>query len=501
MLRHLFARALRCSCAAALGAACLVATPASAEVAGSTRVARLVGGGVSTIFATHAPGRPDELFILQQSGRIEILNLTTGAFNVRPFLDIESAVDDASNEQGLLGLAFDPDYEQNGYFYVNYTRDPGPGRDRTRIERYQATNPMTAATVSAATARPVLEFEQDFNNHNGGWIGFSPVDELLYIATGDGGSGDDPNNRAQQLNTRLGKMLRVDPRGDDFPTDPIENYRVPADNPFANDGNPATLDSIWSYGLRNPYRSSFDRETGDLWIGDVGQGAREEIDMIGPEQAGANFGWRLREGDIATPGSVGGPIPPDYVGPVYDYLSNGAGLFGGNSVVGGYVYRGPDPDLQGEYFFGDSFPSQLWSFDPEDPDGTVRNLDSVINPLGAIGTPVSFGEDAAGNLYVVDRDGDIFRITTHAPGDIDNDGDVDPTDYDLWADTLGSTTSLGADANANGVIDAGDYTVWRDGFAAASTSLPEPSGLVALLSAAWISSGVTVAVRRRPPVA
>ena len=484
--------------AALIGAACLCVSTSYAEVVGSTRVGRFTGfAGASTIFATHAPGRPDELFIVEQSGRIEILNLTTGNFNPTPFLNIQGAVDDAGNEQGLLGLAFDPDYETNGYFYVNYTRDPGPGRDRTRIERYEAVNPTTDTVVSIGTAHSILEFEQDFSNHNGGWIGFSPVDDLLYIATGDGGSGDDPNNRAQQLNTRLGKMLRVDPRGDDFPLDATENYVVPADNPFANDGNANTLDSIWSYGLRNPYRSSFDRETGDLWIGDVGQNAREEIDRIGPEQAPANFGWRLREGDIATPsGGVGGPIPPNYVGPVYDYISNGAGLFGGNSVVGGYVYRGPDPDLQGRYFFGDSFPSQLWSFEPDDPDGTVANLDSLLNPFGAIGTPVSFGEDAVGNLYIVDRDGDIYRIDTHDPADFNNDGAVDATDYGVWFSDFGSTTRLAADTNGNGVVDAGDYTLWRDAFVSESSSVPEPSslGLLAL-------AGSALAARRHPPLA
>lgn len=484
--------------AAALVAAILLCTTARAEITGSSRVARLTApGGVSTIFATHAPGRPNELFIVEQSGRIEVLNLTTGNFNPSPFLNIEGLVDDAGNEQGLLGLAFDPDYETNGYFYVNYTRDPGPGRDRTRIERYEATNPTTATTVSIGTAHPILEFEQDFSNHNGGWIGFSPIDEMLYIASGDGGSGDDPNNRGQTLNTRLGKMLRVDPRGDDFPLDATENYLIPADNPFANDGNPNTLDSIWSYGLRNPYRSSFDRETGDLWIGDVGQGAREEIDMIGPEHAGANFGWRLREGDIATPsGGVGGAKPPGNVDPVYDYVSNGAGLFGGNSVVGGYVYRGPDPDLQGQYFFGDSFPSQLWRFDPEDPDGTVENLDSLLNPFNAIGVPVSYGEDTVGNLYIVDRDGDIYRIDTHAPADFNNDGEVDEGDYDVWVETYGSTVDLAADGNADGVVDGADYTLWRDAFASA-TAVPEPSSLMGLA----VLIGSTLSARRRPPLA
>lgn len=481
----------------------LTASPALAEITGTTRVGFLPGFGASAVFATHAPGRPNDLFVVDQRGLIQVLDLGTGSFGSTPFLDIESVVDDASNEQGLLGLAFDPDYENNGYFYVNYTRDPGPGLDRTRIERYQVPSPTNGTAANPLSAQPILEFDQDFNNHNGGWIGFSPVDEMLYIATGDGGSGNDPNNRAQDLNSRLGKILRIDPNGDDFPSNSTENYRVPADNPFV--GNSRARDEIWSYGLRNPYRASFDRETGDLWIGDVGQSAREEIDRIADGQAPANFGWRLREGDIQTPnGTAGGPIPANYVGPVYDYLTNGSGLFAGNSTVGGYVYRGPDPEVQGRYFFGNSFsPSQLWSFDPADPDGTVQNLNSLLNPSGSINTPVSFGEDAAGNLYIVNRGGGIYRIDTDAllTGDYNADGLVDSLDYTVWADSFGSTSDLAADGNGDQRIDAADYAIWRDAAAAqsATAAVPEPSTLAAsllMLAASAISSST-----RRPPAA
>lgn len=418
--------------AVVLACAAILSVPLDghAEITGVTRVGFLPRGG-EAVFATHAPGRPDELFVLDKQGYVEVLNLQTGTFNSQPFLDVRSLVDDGANEQGLLGLAFDPDYATNGHFYINYTRDPGPGRDRTRIDRYTAGNPSGATIVSVGTRQSVLEFEQDFNNHNGGWIGFSPNDGYLYIASGDGGSGNDPNNRGQSLNTRLGKILRIDVDGDDFPRSSIENYSVPADNPFVDDGTPGTRDEIWAYGLRNPWRSSFDRETGDLWIGDVGQGAREEIDRIPDGDGGRNLGWRLREGDIQTPG-VGGPIPPKYLGPEYDYLSNGSGLFGGNSVVGGYVYRGPDPEVQGRYFFADSFPSQLWTFDPSDPDGTVQNVESILGN-GTISTPVSFGEDTNGNLYIVDLGGAIYRIDTDAfnAGDFSGDGSVDNNDLNL----------------------------------------------------------------------
>lgn len=483
----------------------LLALPTKAEITGTSLAGFLSGNGVSTIFATHAPGRPNELFVIDQRGLIEILDLETGQFNDQPFLNIEGLVDDGGNEQGLLGLAFDPNYATNGHFYVNYTRDPGPGLDRTRIDRYTAPDPIGSTVVSSGTRHSILEFDQDFDNHNGGWIGFSPNDGYLYINTGDGGSGNDPNNRAQSLNTRLGKVLRVDVNGDDFIGNATENYAVPADNPFADDGNPNTRSDIWAYGLRNPYRGSFDRETGDLWIGDVGQGAREEINFQPASSTGGeNYGWRLREGDIATPsGGVGGPAPADHVGPVYDYVSNGSGLFGGNSVVGGYVYRGPDEDVQGRYFFGDSFPTQLWTFDPADPDGTVENVESILNPSGQINTPVSFGEDAYGNIYIVNRGGGIYRIETDGvpTGDFNGDWIVNEADYTAWRAAYGSADSL-ADGNMDGIVDAADYTIWRDALAALQASagesggdlVPEPATAALIL----VSAGTFfLALRRR----
>ncbi|TWT88165.1 Quinoprotein glucose dehydrogenase B precursor [Pseudobythopirellula maris] len=478
-----------CALLAAVGLAAL-ACAARAEVVGLSRVA---SGFVSPTFVTHAPGDPDRLFVVEQRGTIRTFDRTTGQLSPQTFLDIRGLVDDAGGEQGLLGLAFHPDFQTNGHFYVNYTRDPGPGLDRTRIDRFTVVNPATDTVVSSGTRNSVLEFDQDFSNHNGGWLGFSPVDDYLYISTGDGGSGNDPNNRAQSLNQRLGKMLRVDVDGDDFPADTVENYAVPATNPFL--GTSGALPEIWAYGLRNPWRNSFDRDTGDLWIGDVGQGAREEINFQAADSdGGENYGWRLREGDIQTP-SVGGPEPLDYVGPVYDYVSNGAGQFGGNSTVGGYVYRGPDPEVDGTYFFGDSYPRQLWTFDPSDPDGTVQNVESLLTPnAGSVNTPVAFGEDLDGNLYIVDRDGEIFRIETDAlrAGDYDGDGDVTLADYDAWVQAFGDQGSgLLADGNANGVVDAADFTVWRDQYAApGGVGVPEPSSLLLAV--------VALAATRRP---
>ena len=478
---------------------------ARAEISGTILVGFMPSGG-RPISATFAPGRPNELFVVDQSGLIQILDLTTNTFNAQPFLNIQSFVDDTENEQGLLGLAFDPNYASNGYFYVNYTRDPGAGLDRTRIDRFQAINPTSATTVSTGTQSSVLEFNQDFDNHNGGWIGFSPTDDYLYIASGDGGSGDDPNNRGQSKNTRLGKILRVDVTGDDFPSDPIENYSVPSDNPFANDSDPNTLDDIWAYGLRNPWRASFDRQTGDLWIGDVGQGAREEIDFQADGVGGANFGWRLREGDIQTPGSVGGPAPADHVGPVYDYLSFGSGLFTGNSVVGGYVYRGPDPELQGRYFFADSFPEQLWTFEPSNPDGTVQNVESILDPTGSIFTPVSFAEDTNGNLYILNLGGGIYRILTDAlvPGDANSDGVVNILDLDALGTNFGlagGATNAQGDFNGSGSVDLFDLDLLGMNFgetaatySGPAVSVPEPASLILFL----LFTSATLTIQRNP---
>ena len=249
---------------------CLTSNFVSAKLSGTTLIDSLPASSASSnraVFATYAPGRPDELFIVEQRGLIHRLDLTSGQLGLTPFMDLRSLVDDGRNEQGLLGLAFDPNYATNGYFYVNYTFDPGPGLDRTRVDRYRVSSPLQSTSASTSTRHSILEFEQDFSNHNGGWIGFSPKDDYLYIASGDGGSGNDPNNRGQSLDTLLGKMLRIDPSGDDFPVDTIQNYAVPPTNPFASDSDPNTLGEIWGYGLRNPWRNSFDRETGDLWIG------------------------------------------------------------------------------------------------------------------------------------------------------------------------------------------------------------------------------------------
>lgn len=311
MLGHLALKRFLCRPEVALTLSLAAMTqPAEGELQGLTRIGT---GFNSPVFVTHAPGDTGRLFVVEQSGIIRTLDLASGNTAPQPFLNIQSFVDSSGNEQGLLGLAFAPDYQTTGHFYVNYVRDPGPGLDRTRVDRFTTLSPSAATPASVGTRQSVLEFDQDFSNHNGGWIDFGLKDGLLYIATGDGGSGNDPNNRSQRLDTRLGKILRVDPTGDDFPSSTTENYRVPNNNPFVDTSG---LNEIWAYGLRNPWRNSFDRQTGDLWIGDVGQGAREEINFQPADSLGGeNYGWRLREGDIATPGATGGPEPNDHTAP------------------------------------------------------------------------------------------------------------------------------------------------------------------------------------------
>jgi hypothetical protein len=211
----------------------------------------------------------------------------------------------------------------------------------------------------------------------------------------------------------MGKQLRIDVHGDDFPGDANRNYAIPANNPFVGKTG---QDEIWAYGLRNPFRASFDRTTGDMWIGDVGQGAREEIDkQLASSAGGANYGWRLREGNIQTPGSgIGGPAPANYVPPVYDY-THGSGSLQGSAVIGGYVYRGPDPSLNGVYFLADEVSGHKWEMNTST--FAVTNIDSLLIPnVGTVSGPSSFGEDSAGNLYIVAYgSGSVFKINTTVP--------------------------------------------------------------------------------------
>lgn len=402
--------------------AALLATPLLIPLAAGAQsaisVTRLVSGLSSPVFVTTPPADLDRLFIVEQhSGQVRIYNRGTSSLNATPFLTVADL--SSGSEQGLLGLAFHPNYASNGFLFVNFTAADG----HTVVRRYHVSGDPDIADAGSATS--VIEITQPQSNHNGGWIAFGP-DGFLYVGMGDGGSGNDqgsghtePGGNAQDItNNLLGKMLRLDVDGDDFPGDPTRNYAIPSMNPFVGITGD---DEIWAYGLRNPWRSSFDRLTGDLYIGDVGQGAREEIDVQPSTSIGGeNYGWRLREGTIQTPAGVGGAQPPGAINPIYDY-SHGGGTSQGYSVTGGYVYRGPVTALQGYYIFSDYVSSRLWmfKFDGSTPGTYAGNnitdfadiTDRIVTDVGSIGSVSSFGEDPAGNLFIVDHAGEVFEIT------------------------------------------------------------------------------------------
>jgi glucose/arabinose dehydrogenase len=494
---------------------------ARADITGLQRVAT----GLSTpMFVTHAPNDPNRLFIAERGGGIRILNLNTGVLQPTPFLSMSGIA--TGGEGGFLGLAFHPEYSSEGMpgfgkFYVSITTAGSPLTSRIREFQVSATDPNVA---NPGSLREILSFAQPQDNHNGGWIGFSPVDNYLYMSSGDGGGSNDSGtghtsgtgNAQDTTSNLLGKMLRIDVNGDDFPADGARNYAIPPTNPFkagvGEPGDDVGDDEIWAYGLRNPFRASFDRMTGDLWIGDVGQGAREEIDFQpANSDGGENYGWRLREGLIQTAGSVGGAKPPGNVDPVYDYDRNND-AFGGTVVTGGYVYYGPDPSLQGKYFFLDSrnsFPTtddNYWMFDPANPFGTVQNIDTLLPfNTGSPGFPASFGEDAAGNLYIAYLSGDVYRINTRTPGDYNNDGNVTDADYEVWRSAFSLTNSGGpqpADGNADGVVDAADYVLWRKNLStapSAGAAVPEPATVVLFLLFAFTLLGLHARGRNAKP--
>lgn len=312
------------------------------------------------------------LFIVEQPGRIRIID--GDGLRPIPFLDIANRVRDTSDEQGLLGLAFHPEYSSNGRFFVNYTDLSGD----TVVAEY--TRSDGDANVSDSSSEEIImTIEQPYSNHNGGDLAFGP-DGYLWIATGDGGNGGDPQGNGQNLETLLGKLLRVD-------IDNGSTYTIPPDNPFADD--PEASDEIWALGLRNPWRFSFDRETGDLYIGDVGQGAWEEIDFEArSDLGGRNFGWNTMEGSRCFQSS--NCSTEGLTLPVAEY---GHAL--GCSITGGYVYRGTRfPALRGLYVYGDFCSGTLWAFAPGEW------AEAVVGQTGA--SISSFGEDENGELYLTD---------------------------------------------------------------------------------------------------
>lgn len=361
---------------------------------------RIVGGLSQPTDITHAGD--SRLFVTEKVGRIRIVQ--GGALLPTPFLDLVGRVADGDGtvETGLLGLTFHPNYQSNGYFYVNYTVS---NPLRTRIARFTVTGNANVADPNSELV--LLEFAQPFTNHNGGQLQFG-ADGYLYIASGDGGSSGDPNNNGQSSSVLLGKLLRIDVNGTagngpDCDTSGSTNYRIPPGNPFAN-GDGGACDEIWATGLRNPWRFSFDRLTGDMWLADVGQNRFEEIDFAaGGNNGGANYGWRCYEGNT-TYNTTGCQAASSYAAPLYVYNRNQ----GDCSVTGGYVYRGQAyPNLNGHYFFSDFCNKTLRSISGA-PDNVVVTAWSTN---GGGSSPITFGQDQNGELYVGYFSGEIYQIT------------------------------------------------------------------------------------------
>ncbi|MEJ6573132.1 MAG: PQQ-dependent sugar dehydrogenase [Akkermansiaceae bacterium] len=356
----------------------------------------LATGFKKAVWAESPIGVKDYLWVVEKEGTIRILNRKNGKKS--DFLDIKDLIKIKMNEQGLLGFAFSKDYLQSGRFYVYYTNTEG----NTEICRFIA-HGAGMRKCNASTRELLLTFNQNARNHNGGWIGIGP-DGYLYIAAGDGGSGNDPKAHGQDLSTHLGKLLRID-------VSPKKGYRIPADNPFKNQSK--AKPEIYAYGLRNPWRCSWDRKTKDFFIGDVGQNLMEEINyMPAGKGNGANYGWRLREGNVATPKKgVGGPKPKGVIDPIYTY-KRGGGKTQGVSVTGGYVYRGPIKSLQGKYFFADFANPRIWSF--EVSHGKMTKFEDWTDRFkpenGKIKTIASFGEDSDGNLLIISLSGSIYQV-------------------------------------------------------------------------------------------
>ena len=346
-----------------------------------------VASGLSfPLYLTAPPGDLARLFIVEKTGAIRIVR--DGVLLPAPFLDLAGRVSTGA-EQGLLGLAFDPAYADNGRFVVHYTDVGGT----TTVSAFRVAADDTDR-ADPASETVLLTVEQPFENHNGGQIVFGP-DGMLYIGLGDGGGGGDPGGRGQSLTDLLGAILRVDVRSG-------TSYTVPADNPFA--GRPDARGELWSVGLRNPWRFSFDGATGDLYIADVGQNAWEEVDVVTAAQGagrGANFGWSITEGRhcYASPACD----PAQFTLPLVEYPHAQ-----GCSVTGGFVYRGAAiPALQGHYFYADYCQGWVRSFRLQDGQAVEPQQWPTLAPGGAV---PSFGQDAAGELYVLSTEGRVFRI-------------------------------------------------------------------------------------------
>jgi glucose/arabinose dehydrogenase len=360
---------------------------AEQQAPGAVKLALVRGGLDGALLVTHAPGQAGRLYVALQSGRVVVLQ--GRRVLPRPFLDVSSRIS-SGGERGLLGLAFHPGYARNGRFFVNYTDTRGD----TRVVEYRR---GADGRARPGSARVLLTIDQPAANHNGGHLAFGP-DGHLYIATGDGGGAGDPEGAGQRLDTLLGKLLRIDvdrrPGG--------RPYAIPRGNPFRAAGQRR---EIYAYGLRNPWRFSFDRDTGDLWIGDVGQSEREEINFRPAQRAaGTNFGWNAFEGRVRYPG--GGPVRGRAATPPVAEYTHASG--DGCSVTGGYVYRGRAvPVLRGRYLYADFCTGKVWSMRAGPRPRDVREITGSLGR--SLSGVTSFGEGPTGELYVIGS-GSLYRF-------------------------------------------------------------------------------------------
>lgn len=430
---------------AAASIAALTATPANAQTIDSLRVASALEW---PLFVTHAPGEPYYIYIVLKRGRIIRQDLRTGLQT--DFINLDSVIvnpTSVSDERGLLGLAFHPDYDANGYFFVYYVSNTATNV----VARYQRS---AVGVGNPATGQIMINISDPFTNHNGGWMGFRSDDTngYLYFVDGDGGSANDPNGNGQNLNTLLGKLVRIDVDGLDNiignGDDGATFYTNPPTNPFVGI---AGLDEIWAYGLRNPWRNSFDRLNGALYIGDVGQAAIEEYNFQSTSSAGGqNYGWRCYEGNNNT--GLCGVLPPGVTFPFHTYPRTD-----GISTTGGYVYRGcAIPAVYGQYFFSDFGTARVWTYGgtsaTANPTGPLTDRTADASPPiggGTISAVASFGEDAFGELYIIRHStasGEVFRFVPQGNPDLDcNNNNV--------ADCGELALGLVADCNSNTIID------------------------------------------------
>ena len=348
------------------------------------------------IFLGSAPNDRERVYVIERE-TARVIIFKNGVRLAKPFLNLADRVGSEQPEQGLLGLAFHPRYPTKRLVFVNYTDKNG----NTVVERFKIRKHRDKATRKKS--KRILSFPQTAANHNGGMIAFGPNDNYLYIATGDGGGPGDPLGNGQRLDTMLGKILRIDIRaGSAIP------YKIPPTNPFVNDPN--ALDEIWAYGLRNPWRFSFDRQTGDLYIADVGQEFREEIDFQpAASTGGENYGWNVAEGFACLGGAGTCGTNPGFAPPIHDYDHST-----GRSVTGGYVYRGAAvPCLQGSYFFGEFSLGRVWSFRYDGASLTdFAERTAEFDPPGpdTLANITSFGEDGEGELYIVTYGGTVYKV-------------------------------------------------------------------------------------------